>query len=296
MDRRSFDYMLIGAQKCATSWLYYCFRDHPEICVPTKKLEKGYIGGNMFEEMGEDWFFDRFHPSDNQRVGDISVEYLWDENAAAAMKPFASDAKFIISLRHPVDRTVSGYFWLLRKGDIENRPLEDGLGPILDAQPGFSEPIEGPLGQAVGRSLYGPQIQRFIDLYGAERIKVVLYEQIAAAGLQQVQDLYSYLGVRSDFRPPSLGSAPKRNSYNNWLLAIESSTKSKAVAKLCNYAHQALTTVSSRKDIVPAVMRSQLNALFEPAVAETLDVLRQLPADQRPSDDALSAHWMQGRH
>ncbi len=56
---RTMDFAVTGAQKCATSWLYYCLRDHPGICVPDKKLEAGYIGGAMFAEQVTDWFFGR---------------------------------------------------------------------------------------------------------------------------------------------------------------------------------------------------------------------------------------------
>lgn len=288
---RTLDYVVIGAQKCATSWLYYCLQDHPDICVPTKKLEAGYIGGAMFEAKGEAWFFDRLVPRPGQVVGDVSVEYLWDPQACAALKPYADDAKLIVILRHPIDRMISGYFWLVRKGDLPNRPLEEGIAPALEAAPGFPDPLDGPLDQAVRRSLYGPQIQRFIDTFGAHNIRVWLYEDIAEDGLSVLREIYRFLGVNPDFVPPSLHAAPKKNSYNRWLLAIESSTRSKAVAKLCNYAHQALTWLAPRKDILPRDLRRELERRYAPAIAETRAVLRQLPADQCPSDAQLAKRW-----
>ncbi|QZH74929.1 MAG: sulfotransferase domain-containing protein [Erythrobacter sp.] len=291
MESRKLDYVVIGAQKCATSWLYYCLKDHPGICVPDKKYEAGYIGGAVQRERGEAWFFDRFDPEPGQTTGDISVEYLWDEGAHLALRPYAEGAKLVVSLRHPVDRTVSGYFWLLRKGDLPNLPLEEGIADILNSRPGFPDPIAEPLGQAVGRSLYGPQIQRYIDTFGAENIKVVLYEDIAENGLAAVQEIYRYLGVDDSFEPPSLNAAPKKNSYNRILLAIENSTKSKVVAKLCNWAHQGLTLIAPRKDILPREHRRKLNQLFAPAVDETIRVLSQLPADQRPSEARLRSAW-----
>lgn len=293
MTPRTFDYVVIGAQKCATSWLYYCLRDHPQICVPTKKLEAGYVGGAMVAEKGLDWFFDRFHPEPGQVTGDVSVEYLWDPAAAAALHPHAAGAKLIISLRHPVDRMISGYFWQVRRGDMPNLPLEEGIAAVLASQPGFPDTLDGPIDQAVRRSLYGPQIQRYIDLYGAQNIKVVLYEDIAEDGLGQVRDIYRHMGVDPDFVPPSLNTAPKKNSYNRWLLAIENSTRSKVVAKLCNYAHQVITYAAPRPDILPRDMRRRLNALFAPAIAETRAVLQQLPAANRPSDKVLAQRWMQ---
>lgn len=291
MKPQDLDYFVIGAQKCATSWMYYCLRDHPDICVPSKKLEAGYVGGAMFKEMGEEWFFDRFQPKPDQITGDVSVEYMWDPTAAEALRAYATKAKLVISLRHPVDRMVSGYFWLLRKGDLPNIPLEDGIAQVLASEPGFSNPLDGPLDQVVRRSCYGPQIQRYIDVYGAEKIKVILYEDVAEDGLAQMQSIYQFLGVDDGFVPPSLNSAPKKNSYNSWLLAVENSTRSKTVARLCNYAHQVIDYVSPRRDILSRDMRRQLNTLFAPAIEDIRAVLQTLPHDQCPSDQTLTKRW-----
>lgn len=291
MTPQPLDFVVIGAQKCATSWLYYCLRDHPQICVPSKKLEAGYIGGRMCNEMGLSWFFDRFSPKDGQIKGDVSVEYLWDSASAEALKPHAPSAKLIISLRNPVDRMISGYFWMVRRGDLPNIPIEAGIAEVLRASPGFAELLEGKLDQAVRRSIYAPQIQHFIDVFGPDRIKVILYEDIADDSAGQIRAIYRHLGVDETFVPPSLNTAPKKNSYNRWLLAIENASKSKAVAKLVNYAHQVLTYWTPRKEILSDGQRRSLNRLFAPAVAETIAVLRQLPPENRPPLDRLAKRW-----
>ena len=292
MTRRQLDFAVIGAQKCATSWLYYCLKDHPGIAVPETKHELGYIGGAIQREKGEDWFFDRFDAAPGQAMGDVSVEYLWDTAAARPLHAHMADGgKLIVSLRHPVDRTVSGYFWHLRKGDLPNKPLEEGLAPILEAKPGFPDPIAPPLGNAVERSLYAGQLQSYIDVFGAQDVKVVLYEDVAEDGLAVVQDIYRYLGVDDGFVPPSLNAAPKKNSYNRVLLAIENSTQSKVVAKLCNWAHQGLTMFSQRKDILPRDIRRRLNRLFAPTVDDTVRVLAQLPESQRPTEARIRQAW-----
>ncbi len=288
------DFCVIGAQKCATSWLYYCLQDHPALCVPTKKLEVGYIGGKMYAEKGADWFFERFVCEPGQIKGDVSVEYLYDRSSPKALKPFAGGAKLIICLRNPVDRMVSGYFWLLRKGDMSNIPLEEGIAEVLKQPAGFPEPLDGPLEEAVRRSCYADQIDGFIAEFGAENIFVYLYEDVEEDGLLAVQRVYRFLGVDADFVPPSLNSAPKKNSYNRWLLAIENSTRSKIVARACNYAHQILTYFRPRKDILPKAIRTDLNRLFRPVAADTKRVLAALPADQRPSDAHIDKHWKLG--
>jgi len=271
--------------------MYYCLKDHPEICVPDQKLEAGYIGGKLYGEKGVDWFFDRFKCADTQIKGDISVEYLYDRTTPNALKPFLPDPKFIVSLRDPVDRMVSSYFWLIRRGKIENLPLEKGIEIILDQKQGFPDLIEGPLEEVVRRSCYGPQIEGFIDVYGAERMFVLLYESIATADLDVIQNIYSFLGVSSSFVPPSLNTAPKKNSYNKALLAIENKFQSKIIAKLINYTNQAVVLIKPPKKVLDASLRLKLNELFAPTIEQTLDVLATIPEQQVPDSSMVRELW-----
>lgn len=286
------DFCVIGAQKCATSWLYYCLREHPEISVPSKKLEAGYIGGAMYAEKGEDWFFSRFKTEGSQIQGDVSVEYLYDRNTPNALMPFVkSNTKIIICLRNPTDRLVSGYFWLLRKGVLPNVPLEKGISAVLDQPNGFPNTLDEPLEEVVRRSCYGPQVNRFIDIYGPENIFIYLFEDVAEDSYTALQKVYEFLDVDSNFSPPSINSAPKKNSYNRVLLAIENSINSKLVAKLCNYAHQAITYFADRKDALPKKLRLQLDTIYEPTIEDTIASVKRVPANQRPSEEHIRARW-----
>ena len=50
---KNIDFFLIGAQKCATSWMYLCLKEHPEISVPKVKGDY-FIVGELFNKNGED--------------------------------------------------------------------------------------------------------------------------------------------------------------------------------------------------------------------------------------------------
>lgn len=295
-ETRELQFALIGAQKCATSWLYYCLRDHPEICVPETKLEAGYIGGSLFNSKGEDWFFERFKPSAGQRFGDVSVEYLFDTSTVEELHQYcAPDAQLILSLRSPIDRMVSGYFWLIRRGKLENLPVEQGLEPILFEPQGFPHRIDGPLEEIVRRSCYGPQISTFAKRFGSNSMFVLLYEDIARNDLEQIQKLYRFLDVDGNFVPPSLSAKPKRNAHSSLLLKIENRfPRNKLIAKLVNYSNQAIVKASGgpKSDILPRQMRQKLEDLFAPTIDETLREISKLPEGQRPSTDHIKRSWL----
>lgn len=287
-------FAVIGAQKCATSWLYYCLRDHPEICVPAKKQEAGYIGGAHYRAQGgESWFFKRFSPMAGQIRGDVSVEYLFDPAAPASLAPYLKRPKLVVSLRQPVDRLVSGYFWLVRRGRLANFPLERGIAPVLDQAPGFPSTIDGPLEEVVRRGCYGPQLDRFSDQFDPAALNVLLYEDIEADALSAIGRVYRFIGVDPSFVPDSLDTRPKRNSYNPWLLRLENATNSRLVAGFSNVASQAIAAVAPRKDVLPRAIREKLAMLYAPTIVETQDALARVPAAQRPAHDHLTRRWQQ---
>jgi len=299
LRRTTLDFVLIGAQKCATSWMYYCLREHPELILPNKKLEAGYIGGPMFVEKGEDWFFARFQGDISKIRGDVSVEYLYDTASTAALTPYlASSPKFIVSLRDPVDRMVSGYVWLIRRGYLPNVAIDTGLAPLLEEPDGFPRPIDGLLEEVVRRSCYGPQLDAFASAFGADTLHVVFYEDVERNGLGTMQQIYGFLGVDTGFVPSSLNSAPKRNAYNKLLLEIENRfPKNKVVAKLSNIANQALSSGSKdgRQDVLSPELRAAFNEKFAPAIAETKAALWRIPQAQRPESDLLDKMWARVR-
>ena len=291
VSNQKLDFVVIGAQKCATSWIYYCLQDHPSICVPEKKFEAGYIGGDVYQKEGATAFFDRLKPQGDQLLGDVSVEYLYDLTTPKALEPFIKKPRFIASLRNPVSRMISGYYWLLRRGVLPNEPFEKAIASVLDQKPGFPDRIEGPLEEVVRRGCYAPQLNGFINQYGAENHFITLYEDIDERPLESVRLVYDFLGVDPTFSPPSLNIQPKKNSYSSLLLRLENATRNRALIKVLDYANRSLARIAAPKDVASPAVRRKLAHLYAPTIEETIDTLAQLPESQRPTADHLRRQW-----
>lgn len=105
MQDNKLDFAVIGAQKCATSWMFYCLTEHPELVLPDKKQEVSYIGGEAFRgNGGADWFFDRYSVSVSARLrGDVSVDYLYDRSASLhTLAKFLAYIFYHITTRMPL--------------------------------------------------------------------------------------------------------------------------------------------------------------------------------------------------
>lgn len=289
------DFLVIGAQKCATSWLYYCLRDHPELHLPAHKREIEYIGGDLHEERGTGWYYSLFEgAAENQVVGDVSVDYILDPRSPALVKELLPDVRLIASLRNPLDRSISAYYWYLRKNLLpEQLPLEEGLAYALDLVSRGNAEVS-PFAEVLERSRYGAQLQRYLDVFPPEQLAVVLYEDISEQPKDVLEQIFRLLGVRPDFEPTSLNVRPKQNSYVQALIRLERMMpKSRALSWTTNKANQLVSRMGGKKSPpqLSAGLERKLKTFFEPTIVETQRILNSLPDSNRPRRTNLSERW-----
>lgn len=169
------DFMVIGAQKCATSWLDFHLRQHPQIALPADKdIEFFSYTANLNLEFSKAWL-NRFEgAAAGQRVGDVNAAYFWTETGSSWGVKEASfnrhipesvhgflgqDMQFIVSLRNPVDRTVSAYLHHISHGGVS--PDQS----LLE--------ISEPLG-IVDMGFFGAHLQNWLQVYPASQFLVLM--------------------------------------------------------------------------------------------------------------------------
>jgi hypothetical protein len=104
------DFIIIGAQKCGTSFLYRLLVQHP--CVkPAFAKEVHYFDLNFRE--GDSWYRSYFPlQMRNGRkyiTGEASPYYLFHPHVPRRASAVVPDAKLIVLLRNPADRAYSHY-------------------------------------------------------------------------------------------------------------------------------------------------------------------------------------------
>jgi hypothetical protein len=288
-------FFVIGAQKCATSWMYYCLRDHPQIRVPQQKMEYGYLGGKTFHEKGETWYFNRFPKITDEPVnGEVAVDYMLDPTVPEQLPPYTKDPKFIALLRHPVERMVSAYYWSIRHNQLPNHPLTEGLAPFLKQEPGFPKRYDNRyFDELAKRGFYGEQLESYLHFFEPSRFMVILYDEVRQAPHEVMRRIYRHIGADDSFTPSSLHIKPKKNSYNKAIVAFERSAKSRALRKIADLAHRTLARLQTRQKVppLPSDMRARLVELFLPHIFQTQKVLGSLPSENRPADIDLMKLW-----
>ena len=116
------DFVIIGAQKCGTSFLYQLLVQHPHV-KPAFAKEVHYFDLNF--RKGDNWYRSYFpvqvRNSRKYITGEASPYYLFHPHAPRRASTVLSDAKLIVMLRNPVDRAYSHYQHQVKRGKGEGR-------------------------------------------------------------------------------------------------------------------------------------------------------------------------------
>lgn len=184
------DFIGIGMQRCASSWLHYVLGEHPQINKPPS----GIHFFNYYFERGDLWYsseLKRYFTEDGI-TGEFSTTYSYPEFAkkvAERIFSFSPNVKLIASIRHPMDRCYSDYRRSLRIGEIQDQSVQDAI----TVHSIF-----------VQRSLYAPIIEAYLKFFQREQFQFINYDNIVDDPKSVAISLYNFLGVDPEFRPSIL--------------------------------------------------------------------------------------------
>ena len=183
------NFLIIGAEKAATTWLARCLAEHPSVFVPPEK--EIFFFSSRFSR-GRGWYASHFRDwSGEPRVGEATPVYLGHPDAPERIRATLGEIDLIVSLRHPVDRAYSAYWHNLRQGR---------LSPGSD----FTRCLEADALEIRSRGEYLPHLLRYLRLFPRERLLVLLYDDIQDEPAQALRRCLEFLHVDPDFRPSTL--------------------------------------------------------------------------------------------
>ena len=122
------DFLIIGGQKCGTTFLYHLLCQHPYVEPATTK-EVHFFDTNFAE--GVQWYRSHFSTptqKDGRRMltGESSPYYIYHPHAARRAAKVVPQARLIALLRNPVDRAYSDYNHKFREAR-EHLSFEDAI-------------------------------------------------------------------------------------------------------------------------------------------------------------------------
>ena len=192
-------FFVVGAQKSATTWLYGCLDEHPEIAVPVEKELHYFCDSKACRfcsrSRGMDWYRAQFPVSERTlAIGELTTDYMFYPEVVHDLYQLNSQAKIVALLRNPIDRAYSAY-WMWRR---HNNALPEFSTMIRNADQAHFQ------NNFIERGLYFEQLHPYVQKFGAEQVRIYVLEEVQADPELFIADLYGFLGVSSTFRPKDL--------------------------------------------------------------------------------------------
>jgi len=195
--------LVIGAQRCGTTYLQSLLEAHPEITMarPARPEPKVFLAEASVER-GRDWYHRTFfgHATDERLLGEKSTSYIEVPKAAdRARRVLGEDTLILALLRDPVARAVSNWRFSTDNG-LEQRPLETALRENLDQAAEWDSAATSVSPFAyLERGRYEQHLEPWFAVFPTTARVVFLQDLLDRD--EALGTLYQQLDVDPDFRP-----------------------------------------------------------------------------------------------
>lgn len=232
------DFLIVGAAKAGTTYLFNRLNEHPEVYIPKIKecrffsqLPKNFkgLGAEFFTNEGitnPQEYFDLFKHKEKYLCGDISNDYLYyyDRTIENIKKYLSVNVKIVIILRNPVERAYSNYMHHVRDG-WENLSFEKALEAEKDR-------IKNNWGWSYHyfkAGLYYEQVKAYLDNF--EKVKIILYDDLKNE--KTINELFKFLNLDTIKKDTSI------NKYN-----VSGKPRSKFIHNILTKNNRILRTIA----------------------------------------------------
>jgi len=181
MKRPNFFY--VGAPKCASTYIWTRFREHPEIFVPDAKNTRYF---DRFYDFGEAWFLQHFTAAGSEkRIGEVAEWYIFSEAALRRIRQDFPDARVLVCLREPLAFLKSLFFQ-----DLMDFKYLSSFEPETHTFRHFAA-IE----EVVRISRFLPFLERILDIFEPADVHVCFFEDFKKQPEAFLAAMYEFLEV-----------------------------------------------------------------------------------------------------
>lgn len=181
------DFLAIGPQRTASTWLDQCLRAHPDLSLPKSSKETFYW--DRHNDFPLSWYWSHFgEATPEQMIGEVGSTYFHAEGLPEKIQAHNPACKIIITLRNPIERTTSLKRHLTRIGGLNGERWEDAF----ETYP-----------EEFGADFYRKNLTRWTDVFPKEHVLVLLTDDIKTDPVNTIARIAKALGIE----PHEFGSA-----------------------------------------------------------------------------------------
>jgi hypothetical protein len=280
-------FFIVGAPKAGTSSMAHYLRQHPGLFLPDRK-DVPFFGSDLDyrrpRPSAPEYLAQFDAAGEGVLAGDACTSYLQSRLAAEEIHEFDPAARIVVMLREPVAamRSMHGHLCYLRSEDIED------FGAALAAEAERAEGRRLPSGVRLVGDLqyrdvftYAPKVARYLDLFGPDRVLVLLFDDLRADPLGAARRVYEFLGVDPAFVPDLEVVNARKGTRLGWLHSLAMNPPERLL-RLFNR----LTPSALHGRLIPFLTRLNTRAAAAPEFDPGLR--RELEAEAEPDLEELS--------
>jgi hypothetical protein len=234
------NFFLVGAAKAGTTSIYTYLSHHPEVFFPAIKEPHFFTQVRpapaqqfLIEAVTKRSTYLRLYggATKHRVIGDASPSYLWHPEVPQRIRAAVPQAKIAIVLRDPVERAYSHYLMDYREG-AQSKPFYEALLEDMHRpEKGWGVSY---LYYELG--LYAEQVQRYLEIFKPEQVKVLMFEDLRHDTKAALYELAAFLGLD----PNPLTHADTSRKYNSYAAPRNQYLRRLAGARLPRMLGQAL--------------------------------------------------------
>ena len=163
-DSARIDFVCIGAQKCATTWLHDVLATHPQVSMPVDAKELDFFSAKF--DRGYQWYERHFESVTGGGLrGEVSPSYLCSADAPRRIRAYNPSMKIVLIARNPIARALSNHKHEVRIGHLAGNDLSFEMG--LANNPMYIE-----------QGLYAKHLCRWLEYFPGKHVLVLKYESL----------------------------------------------------------------------------------------------------------------------
>lgn len=176
------DFIVVGPQRTASSWLHLMLQQHPDISLPVQVKETMFWDKRYHK--GKDWYEAFFCGGSGKRRGEVAPTLFPSKLARERLCQANRDTRIIILLRDPIERAVSHY--------RHERALGLQRGTLREAVQRDPRILEA--------SRYSKYLPGWVTDFGRDRVFLVRQRTIEEKPWEVLEQLCGFLGIDEKFQ------------------------------------------------------------------------------------------------
>ena len=198
MTRLGPTFIIGGAPRSGTTWLYHLLDRHPDVYMarPIRPEPKFFLIDELYARgIGhyfDTWFSER---TDQRAAGEKTTNYLESALAAERIQRHLPSVQLVFILREPAQRAYSNWAWSRMNG-LETEEFSIALG--LEEQRERTPPPHLRYARPhayFSRGLYAAMLKPYLALFGRDQVLCLKFEDIIETPAALASRVHQFIGV-----------------------------------------------------------------------------------------------------